>query len=195
MFIINRWRVEHTLDSIIVALYGAGHPLTKAEVLKVICNYVGENTENMTYRAKARSRLGPRHLWLRRRLRLQLLVVAERPARFSGGLGRGRQPARPVACPQETVLISRLLAVAALCLEAETSALAMTCGTRFIVEGQSEFQVLRLCGRPTWTTNRFDFAPTNPGFMPGAGGRLDLRPRLHEIHGKANVLQRPRDPN
>jgi hypothetical protein len=65
-------------------------------------------------------------------------------------------------------LISRLLAVAALCLEAETSALAMTCGTCFIVEGQSEFEVLRLCGRPTWTTNRFDFAPTNPGFMPGA---------------------------
>ncbi len=53
MFIISRWRVADTLDSIIVALYRAGHPLTKAEVLQVICTYVGANTENITYRAKA----------------------------------------------------------------------------------------------------------------------------------------------
>ncbi len=46
MFIIKRWRLEHTIDAIMVALYRAGHPLTKATILKVIRTYVKASTEN-----------------------------------------------------------------------------------------------------------------------------------------------------
>jgi hypothetical protein len=53
MFVINRWRVEHTVNSIIAALYRAGHPLTRADVLKIIRAYVSAHTENSTYRPKA----------------------------------------------------------------------------------------------------------------------------------------------
>ncbi len=53
IFIIKRWRLEHTLDAIVVGLYRAGHPLTKATILKVIRTYVNVSTENNSYRGKA----------------------------------------------------------------------------------------------------------------------------------------------
>jgi hypothetical protein len=43
------------------------------------------------------------------------------------------------------------------------------CGTRFIVEGQSDYEVLKLCGPPSWTNNRFAFVPVNPGVPYGYG--------------------------
>lgn len=53
MFIIKRWRLEHTIDAILVDLYRAGHLLTKVGILKVIRAYVNASTENKSYRAKA----------------------------------------------------------------------------------------------------------------------------------------------
>jgi hypothetical protein len=53
MFIIKRWRLEHTIDAIMIDLYRAGHPLTKATILRIIRVYVNASTENNSYRAKA----------------------------------------------------------------------------------------------------------------------------------------------
>ncbi len=53
MFIIKRWRLEHTVDAILVGLYRAGHPMTKATILKVIRTYVNASTENNSYHGKA----------------------------------------------------------------------------------------------------------------------------------------------
>ncbi|MGE5389375.1 MAG: DUF2845 domain-containing protein [Hyphomicrobiales bacterium] len=63
----------------------------------------------------------------------------------------------------------RLSMAVAICFSAETSALALSCGTRFIVEGQSDYEVLKLCGPPSWTNNRFAFVPVNPGVPYGYG--------------------------
>ncbi len=52
MFIIKQWRLEHTIDAIMVALYRAGYPLTKATILKIIHTYVKASTENNSYRRK-----------------------------------------------------------------------------------------------------------------------------------------------
>ncbi|WP_363345868.1 hypothetical protein [Methylocystis echinoides] len=53
MFIIKRWRLEHSIDAIMVALYRAGHPLAKTTILKVIRTYVNASSENNGYRGKA----------------------------------------------------------------------------------------------------------------------------------------------
>lgn len=53
MFIINRWRLEDTVGVIMVALYRAGHPLTKKTILNVIRTYVNANSENNAYGGKA----------------------------------------------------------------------------------------------------------------------------------------------
>ncbi len=66
-------------------------------------------------------------------------------------------------------MILRLLTALTVCLTVQTSARALTCGTRFIVEGQSEYEVLKLCGPPSWTNNRFAFVPVNPGVPYGYG--------------------------
>jgi hypothetical protein len=51
--IIQRWRLEHTVDAIMVGLIRAGHPITRASILRVIKTYVNSCSENRTYRAKA----------------------------------------------------------------------------------------------------------------------------------------------
>jgi hypothetical protein len=66
-------------------------------------------------------------------------------------------------------MIFRLSIAVAICFSAGTSALALSCGTRFIVEGQSDYEVLKLCGPPSWTNNRFAFVPANPGVPYGYG--------------------------
>lgn len=66
-------------------------------------------------------------------------------------------------------MILRLLTVLIVSLSTQPSARALTCGTRFIVEGQSDCEVLKLCGPPSWTHNRFAFVPVNPGVPYGYG--------------------------
>ena len=63
-------------------------------------------------------------------------------------------------------MFAKLLAATAIYSAVLTPAFALTCGTRFITEGQSDYEVLKLCGPPAWTNNRFAFVPVQPDYNP-----------------------------
>jgi hypothetical protein len=38
-------------------------------------------------------------------------------------------------------------------LATASAAVALTCGTRWVTEGQSAYEVLKICGQPAWITS------------------------------------------
>lgn len=51
-FIVNRWRIEHTPEAIMMALLMQRVALSKSDILAVVRRYCDACTENTTYRAK-----------------------------------------------------------------------------------------------------------------------------------------------
>lgn len=48
--IVCRWQLDHSIDSILVALVMLGAPMKRKDILSVILRYVENNSENTTYR-------------------------------------------------------------------------------------------------------------------------------------------------
>jgi hypothetical protein len=92
----------------------------------------------------------------------------------------------------ERTMVFKSLVVVACFFAVETSALALTCGVRFIVEGQSNYEVLKLCGPPSWTNNRFAFVPLNPGIPYGYGPQQGYLAPVEEWiydRGSTNLME------
>jgi hypothetical protein len=86
--------------------------------------------------------------------------------------------------------MSLRLALAALaCLGAVPAALAMNCGTKWVTEGLSAYEVLKICGQPAWVTSSpspygseewiYDFGTTK--FMRRLTFRDDRLVRIEEL--------------
>lgn len=55
-FIVTRWRLEHTVEAILMALLMQRVSLTRSEILLIIRRYCDACTENGTYQAAKRTR-------------------------------------------------------------------------------------------------------------------------------------------
>lgn len=53
-FIITRWRIEHTIEAIMMALLMQRAPMSKQAILAVIRRYCDSCSENATYKASSR---------------------------------------------------------------------------------------------------------------------------------------------
>ncbi len=49
-FVVSRWTLGHTPESIMLQLVCLGRPMRKADVLVIIRRYVDSQTENTTYK-------------------------------------------------------------------------------------------------------------------------------------------------
>lgn len=52
--IISRWRLEHTVEGIMMALLMQRAPMSREEIMMVIRRYCDSCSENATYRAQRR---------------------------------------------------------------------------------------------------------------------------------------------
>lgn len=53
-YIVKQWQMENTVDRIMMSLLCLGKPVTREAILLAILVYCDSQSENTTYRAKAR---------------------------------------------------------------------------------------------------------------------------------------------